>query len=199
VTTPPPPPPPDHILLDRAPNLGPLISRLELDKFKNFWNKSFRIYKILTLLYKQFSNLFISQWDMSGARLGALSNNRWSGDVIRIKKLSHFLYLPREYQNASLHFGRSFTLVNALASNGQRTASREIEKKRSDYLSVSAIYLVYSLPISCCFGSANAGPLSCFCARLILSSFFFNYSPWQTASHRGHEGFFQEWKWRMIP
>jgi hypothetical protein len=32
--------------------------------------------KILTLLYQQFSNLFISQWDMSGPRLGALSNNR---------------------------------------------------------------------------------------------------------------------------
>jgi hypothetical protein len=25
----------DHILLDRSPNIGPLISRWELDKFKN--------------------------------------------------------------------------------------------------------------------------------------------------------------------
>jgi hypothetical protein len=27
--------PPDHLLLDRSPNIGPLISRWELDKFKN--------------------------------------------------------------------------------------------------------------------------------------------------------------------
>ncbi len=60
----------------------PLISRWELDKFKNCWNKSFRTTKILTLLYQQFSNLKIFQWDMSGPRLGALSNNRWSGGSI---------------------------------------------------------------------------------------------------------------------
>ncbi len=71
--------PPDHLLLDSAPNIGPLISRWELDKFKNYWNKSFRTCKILTLLYQQFSNLLISQRDMSGPRLGSLSKNRWSG------------------------------------------------------------------------------------------------------------------------
>jgi hypothetical protein len=27
--------PPDHLLLDGAPNLGPLISRWEINKFKN--------------------------------------------------------------------------------------------------------------------------------------------------------------------
>ncbi len=58
---------------------SPLISRWELDKFKNCWNKSFRTSKILTLSYQQFSNLSISQQDMSGPRLGALSKNRWSG------------------------------------------------------------------------------------------------------------------------
>ncbi len=26
----------DHLLLDSAPNIGPLMSRWELDKFKNF-------------------------------------------------------------------------------------------------------------------------------------------------------------------
>ncbi len=26
---------PDHVLLDRSPSIGPLISRWELDKFKN--------------------------------------------------------------------------------------------------------------------------------------------------------------------
>jgi hypothetical protein len=35
--------------------------------------KSFRTSKILTLLYQQFSNLLISQRDMSGPNLGALS------------------------------------------------------------------------------------------------------------------------------
>ncbi len=71
--------PPHHLLLDSAPNLGPLISRWELDKFKDCWNKSFRTSKILTLLYLQFSNFLISQRDMSGLKLGTLSNNRLSG------------------------------------------------------------------------------------------------------------------------
>jgi hypothetical protein len=75
--------PPDHLLLDRSPNIGPLISCWELDKFKNCWNKSFRTSKILTLLYQKFSNLLISQQAMSGPRLGALSNNRWSGGIYR--------------------------------------------------------------------------------------------------------------------
>jgi hypothetical protein len=70
---------PDHVLLDRSPNIGLLISRWELDKFKNCWNKSFRTSKIRTLLYQQFSNLLISQQDTSGPRLGALFNNRWLG------------------------------------------------------------------------------------------------------------------------
>jgi hypothetical protein len=68
----------DHLLLDRSPNLGPFISSWELDKFKNWWNKSFRTSKIPTLLYQQFSKLLISQRDMSGPRLGALSINWWS-------------------------------------------------------------------------------------------------------------------------
>jgi hypothetical protein len=71
--------PPDHLLLDRSPNIGPLLSPWELEKFENCRNKSFRTSKILKLLYQQFSNLIISQRDMSGPRLGTLSNNRWSG------------------------------------------------------------------------------------------------------------------------
>ncbi len=71
--------PPDHLLLDRSSNIGPVISCWELDKLKNCWNKSFRTSKILTLFYQKFSNLLISQRDMSGPRLGTLSNNRWSG------------------------------------------------------------------------------------------------------------------------
>jgi hypothetical protein len=42
--------PPDHLLLDRSPNIGPLISRWELGKFKNCWNKSVRTSKILTFV-----------------------------------------------------------------------------------------------------------------------------------------------------
>jgi hypothetical protein len=71
--------PHDHLLLDSARNIGPLISRWELDKLKNWWHKSFRTFKILALLYQQFWNLLISQRDMSGPRLGALSNDTWSG------------------------------------------------------------------------------------------------------------------------
>jgi hypothetical protein len=32
--------PPDHLLLDSAPNLGPLTSRWEINKFENCWYKS---------------------------------------------------------------------------------------------------------------------------------------------------------------
>jgi hypothetical protein len=80
---------PDHLLLDRYPNMGPFISLWELDNFKNCWNKSFRTSKILTLLYQQFSHLLISQQVMSGPRLGALSNNRWS--EVYFKHFSFYL------------------------------------------------------------------------------------------------------------
>ncbi len=66
---------PDHLLLDMSPNIGPFISRWELDKFKIFW-QNFRSFGILTLMYQQFSNLLISQRDMSRPRSGALYNNR---------------------------------------------------------------------------------------------------------------------------
>ncbi len=72
---------PNHLLLDSAPKIGPLIFRWELDKFKNCWNKSFITSRIMTLLYQQFLNLLVFQWDMSGPRLGELSNNRWSGGI----------------------------------------------------------------------------------------------------------------------
>jgi hypothetical protein len=41
---------PNHLSLDRSPNIGPLICRWKLEKFKNCWNKSFRTSRILTLL-----------------------------------------------------------------------------------------------------------------------------------------------------
>jgi hypothetical protein len=74
--------PPDHLLLDSAPNLGPLISSWEINKFENCWYKSVRILEILKLLFQQFLNLSSSQRDMSGLILGDLSNNRWSGSSI---------------------------------------------------------------------------------------------------------------------
>jgi hypothetical protein len=72
-------PPPDHPLLDNALNLGPLISRWEINKFENCWYKSVRILQVLKLLFQQFLNLSSFYRDMSGLILGALSNNRWSG------------------------------------------------------------------------------------------------------------------------
>jgi hypothetical protein len=92
---------PDHLLLDSAPIIGPLISRWELDKFKNCWNKSFGTSKILTLLYQQFLNLLFSQRDTSGPRLGALSNNRWSGDQLEVLLLNMIRTLPWSICNAS--------------------------------------------------------------------------------------------------
>jgi hypothetical protein len=50
--------PPDHLSLDSAPNLGPLISRWEINKFKNCWYKTVRILEVLKLC---FSNFWICQ------------------------------------------------------------------------------------------------------------------------------------------
>ncbi len=75
--------PPDHLLLDSAPNLGPLISRWKMNNFKNCWYKSVKILEVLKFLFQQLSNLSSSQRNMSGPILGELSNNRWSwGTVI---------------------------------------------------------------------------------------------------------------------
>ncbi len=63
-----------------APNLGPLISRREINKFETCWYKSVRILKVLKLLFQQFLNLSSSQ---RGPILGALSSNRWSWGIKR--------------------------------------------------------------------------------------------------------------------
>ncbi len=76
-----------------------MVSRWELDKFKNCWNKSFRSSKILTLLYQQFSNMLISQRDMSGLRFRALSLGDW---VVPRVNFGLFLFLCAcYYWNAS--------------------------------------------------------------------------------------------------
>jgi hypothetical protein len=76
--------PPDHLLFDSAPNLGPLISRWEINKFQNCWHKSDRILEVLKLLFQEFLNWSGSQRDTSGPILGALSNNRWSGGSLEM-------------------------------------------------------------------------------------------------------------------
>ncbi len=49
---------PDHLLLDNAPNFGPLISRWEINKFENCWYKSVKILEVPKLF---FSNFWICQ------------------------------------------------------------------------------------------------------------------------------------------
>jgi hypothetical protein len=56
--------PPDHLLLDSASNLGPLIYRWEINKFGNCWYESVRILEVLKLLFQQSLNLSSSQWDI---------------------------------------------------------------------------------------------------------------------------------------
>ncbi len=59
--------PPDHLFLDSAPNLGPLKSLWEINKFENCWYKSVsRTLEVLKLLFQQFLNLSSSQRDTSG-------------------------------------------------------------------------------------------------------------------------------------
>ncbi len=72
---------PDHVLLDSAPNLGPLISRWEINEVENWWYKSVRILEVLKVMFQQLLNLSGSQRDMSGPILGDLSKNRWSGGI----------------------------------------------------------------------------------------------------------------------
>ncbi len=76
--------PHDHLLLDSAPNLGPLRSPWENNKFENCWYKSVRILEVLKLIFQQFLNLSSSQRDMSDPILGDLSDNRWSGGIVLV-------------------------------------------------------------------------------------------------------------------
>ncbi len=75
--------PPDHLLLDSALNFGPLTSPSEQQIQKLLKQKLVELLKSWHL-YQQFSNLLISQRDMSAPILGALSNNRWSGGTSEV-------------------------------------------------------------------------------------------------------------------
>jgi hypothetical protein len=68
----------DHQLLDSAPNLGPLISRWENNKFESCRYESVGNLEVLKLSFQQFLNLSRSQRNMSGPILKDLSNKRWS-------------------------------------------------------------------------------------------------------------------------
>jgi hypothetical protein len=70
--------PPDHLLLDSSPNLRPLISCWEINKFENWWYKSVRNLEVLKLLFPQFLKFSSFQRDMSGPKLEDMSKNRWS-------------------------------------------------------------------------------------------------------------------------
>jgi hypothetical protein len=101
--------PPDHLLLDSAPNLIPLMCRWEINKFKHFWQyKSVRILEVLKLLFQQFLDLSSSQRDVSGPILGDLSNSRWSGSSSRYNMFSKQrtpvsrIALRLEWQNTGL-------------------------------------------------------------------------------------------------
>jgi hypothetical protein len=97
--------PPDHLLLDSAPNLGPLISRWKMKKYENSWYKSVRILEALKLLYQQFLNLSSSQRDMSSPILGALSNNTLSWGTCLFSSLNWILtkICARVFYKINLH------------------------------------------------------------------------------------------------
>ncbi len=58
------------------------------------------------LLYQQFSNLLISERDMSGPRLGDPSNNRWSGGSAREKKAHSNIEILLEIEDCYAHIVR---------------------------------------------------------------------------------------------
>ncbi len=128
---------PDHLLLDSVPNIGPLISCWELDEFKN----CFRTSKILTLLYQQFSNLLILQRDMSGPRLGALSNNRRSGVVASSSvKLGIHIDYRCEYGRFPVSASCLTTSNPGLLSSSETRVSPGIKNwKKNSYTWVSLI------------------------------------------------------------
>ncbi len=82
-----PPPPITYywtglLILDHSYLIGNLTnSKIAETKALESWH----------FLYQQFSNLFVSQRDLSGPRLGAVSNNRWTGVHGRSSISEHFV------------------------------------------------------------------------------------------------------------
>ncbi len=123
---------PDHLLLDSAPNLGPLISRWEINKFENGWYKSDKILEVLKLLFQQILNLSSFQWDISGPILRALSNNRWSWGIIwsSFICLNSFLFFWG-FQSACYQLGCSFEKRHISIYTRARFLVREIFSRLS--------------------------------------------------------------------
>jgi hypothetical protein len=67
-----------------SPIIRPLISRWEVDRFKNSRNKSFRTFKFLTLSYQQILNFNFNF--RPRPRLGALFIDRWSEGTNQINR-----------------------------------------------------------------------------------------------------------------
>ncbi len=108
---------PDHPLLDSAPNLDPLMSRWEINKFQNCWYKSVRILEVLKHLFHQSLNLSSSKRDMSGPILGALSNNRWSwGSFWTTLEPLHKqdIWLDNKAETKLFHVLKSITSITAI-------------------------------------------------------------------------------------
>ncbi len=116
-------------ILDHAYLVG------KLTKFKNCWYKSVRILEVLKLLFQQFLNLTSSQRDMSGPRLNALSNNRWSERFCKStrkdkakrtkpQRLSRFQFHQRESPNVPR---------NSQTSQNWMDISRHLYLKRSKF------------------------------------------------------------------
>jgi hypothetical protein len=126
----------DHLLFDSVPNIGPLISCSELDKFKNCWNKSFIISRILTLTYQQFSNLLTSQRDMSGPRLGTLPNNRWSGGTFWVQNEWIEIFKNTVFRNEFVKNEWQSCVGKKLRSLLKRTCGLEQARTRSVWVQV---------------------------------------------------------------
>jgi hypothetical protein len=71
---------PDHLLLDSAPNLGPLISRSEINKFENCSCTSVRILEVLNAFVSAIFEFveFPTRYEWSNIRR-PVQNNRCSG------------------------------------------------------------------------------------------------------------------------
>ncbi len=96
-------------------------------KVQNCWNKSCRTSKILTLLYQQFSNALICQRDISGPRLGALSNNWWSGGNSRVS-FRHWCYHCKF--TVHLYPGKRFSTILTVQFIDRRWRSSAFQQYR---------------------------------------------------------------------
>jgi hypothetical protein len=141
--------PPDHLLLDSTPNLGPLISRCQINKFENCWYRSVRILKVLKLLFQQSLNLSSSQRDMSGPILEYLSNHRWC------------IWEKTKQRTASTDSLKSRRQIHACTHQWTSTVSRsQFQKRRKGINGQTTFDLKGRTGPSCSLQSKNMDPMS---------------------------------------